>query len=1203
MEAEFLHETKAKKEKKEGAYSFLDGIEDFVEEEPSEQRGKRNGEEDKSQEAASSIKEKPTTKVGRPVDAETGAVELNLFASEDSEDEVKEREAKEKLFKAVKTRIEKKKKGFDYSYLEGLKGEISSDELAKVFTKREEKGVLKRGAAANLEAEQPKGETNVKLGGLMGKILSGDLRPSTTGQEDGLSGLLDHERSTQIGKEITGEVIERGKGFKIIKRKGEKSLNYIVSMPDFSKEDKKLLSSIGRRAIAQIDLDPEAMQNYSQKKKLFTERVIELMDREYIKLKKEKKLWFAAFIVQDMIGYGILDPLLSNDALEEVMLIATNMPVYVYHRKHGMCKTNILFDDDEGALKIISRIARAVGRRVDASTPLLDARLKDGSRVNATVAPVSLGGPSLTIRKFKADPFTVVDVINFSTMSFDLAAFLWLAIDGYEVKPANILVSGGTGSGKTTTLNCLGSFIPQSNRVISIEDTAELQLPVNHWVRLETRPPNIEGSGEISMERLLRNTLRMRPDRIIVGEVRGAEANTLLTAMNTGQSGSMGTLHANNSKETITRLINKPMSVPILMMSALNLIIMQNRFTHRGKTVRRITEVTEIMGVKDGHVKLSNIFEWDPKTDSVKATGVPSRIKNILAEKRGVEIKDIDDEIARRKSVLEFMVKNEVHGVKEVGRLINEYYVDPEAFQERIDSGFEKPKEAQKSSKTASKGIVDLFATSAKNEVLEKTSLAEIIKIESEKNPVYNVFLPKLSKEDKRLLKEIETRVIDKLDVDPSKIENKQEAEVIFAQKIQRFINNKYSLGPAKTRDFTKHLVNNLTGYGILEPLLKDEKLEEIMVIGTGRSVYISHSKYDICRTNLVFDEDEEIERILERIAAAVGRRIDRASPLLDARLVDGSRVNATLPPISIDGPTLTVRKFKEDPLTIVDLINFNTLTTEISAYLWYAVEGSGIKPGNILVAGGSGSGKTTTLNCLCSYIPDTERIITIEDTAELQLPATHWVRLETKPPNVEGKGEVDMDELVKNTLRMRPDRVIVGEVRGPEARTLFTAMNTGHDGSMGTLHSNSARETITRLTNPPMSVPHIMMPALDLILMENKIYFKGTTVRRITEIAEVTEESGEGEEAVVLNNVYKWNPKTDTLESTGIPSVLKQKLARIQGVSLKDVDKEIDRRKRVLDYMVKTELKNIEGVGKIFGRYYSDSDELIKEIEVKKDG
>jgi len=304
-----------------------------------------------------------------------------------------------------------------------------------------------------------------------------------------------------------------------------------------------------------------------------------------------------------------------------------------------------------------------------------------------------------------------------------------------------------------------------------------------------------------------------------------------------------------------------------------------------------------------------------------------------------------------------------------------------------------------------------------------------------------------------------------------------------------------------------------------------------------------------------------------------------------------------------VDGPTLTIRKFKADPLTVVDLITFNTLTSDITSYLWYVVEGAGIKPSNILVAGGSGSGKTTTLNCLCSFIPDTQRIITIEDTAELQLPATHWIRLETKPPNIEGEGEVNMDDLVKNTLRMRPDRVIVGEVRGPEARTLFTAMNTGHDGSMGTLHSNSAKETITRLTNPPMSVPSIMMPALDLILMEQRIYLKGTTVRRITEIAEVTEESGEGGETVVLNNVYQWNPKTDILEPTEIPSTIKQKLARIQGITIKDVDAEISRRKKVIDYMVKKKIKNIAQVGKIFSRYYSDNAGLLKEIEGSKDG
>jgi flagellar protein FlaI len=970
-------------------------------------------------------------------------------------------------------------------------------------------------------------------------------------------------------------------------------------MPEFSTEDKKLLKTIGKKSVAEIHISPEAMQNFAQKKKVFTEKVLELMNVHYPKIEKTKKLWFSQFIVQDMIGYGILDPLLSNDALEEVMLIATNMPVYVYHRKHGMCKTNIVIEDDEIALKIISRIARSVGRRVDASTPLLDARLKDGSRVNATVAPISLGGPSLTIRKFKADPFTVVDIINFKTLSLELSAFLWLAIEGYDVKPANILVSGGTGSGKTTTLNCLGSFIPKSSRVLSIEDTAELQLPVHHWIRLETRPPNIEGRGEIDMEKLLRNTLRMRPDRIIVGEVRGPEANTLLTAMNTGQSGSMGTLHANNSKETITRLINKPMSVPVIMMSALNLIIMQNRFTHRGKTVRRITEVTEILGVEDGHVKLSNIFEWDPKNDSVKATGVPSKIKDLLAEKRGVDIDKINEEIARRQKILEWMIKKKISGVSEVGSLVNEYYIDPKGFYERACADLESSKGGGSVKADGSKGIKGLFESNVRKKQLERTDTAEVLQVENEKNPLYHVFMPKLSREEKKLLKEIENIAIDKLDIDPYKIKDKKEAEQVFTDKIFKFIISRYSLGADKTKNFTKLVVNNLVGYGILEPLLKDEKLEEIMVVGTGKNVYVSHSTYDICRTNLVFENDEDIERILERIAAAVGRRIDRASPLLDARLHDGSRVNATLPPISIDGPTLTIRKFKADPLTVVDLINFNTLTTEISAYLWYIVEGSGIKPGNILVAGGSGSGKTTTLNCLCSFIPDTERIITIEDTAELKLPATHWVRLETKPANVEGEGEVDMDDLVKNTLRMRPDRVIVGEVRGPEARTLFTAMNTGHDGSMGTLHSNSARETITRLTNPPMNVPHIMIPALDLILMENKIYHNGRTVRR----AEVSEDSKNGESTVALNNVYQWNPKKDTLEATDVPSVLKQKLARIQGINIREAEKEIDNRKHVLEYMVKNKINKIYDVGKIFSSYYSDTEELLKKIGVAENG
>lgn len=1112
---------------------------------------------------------------------------------EKSDEDVKEKTQSETTKKQKSDEFDlfsaRKKNGGTYDFLEGIE-DVEPEKLSRPAQKKTE-------TAKPTESEAL---PDIKMKGLLGKVYSGEIQPSVSDKPTrSLGGLLGLERASQIGKKLKGDIVETGDGYRVIRQKGEKSLTYLVTLPDFTQDEKKLFREIEKRAISEVNVDTDAIIDYAEKKRIFTEKVNELLETEYPDIKTDKQSWFAKLIVQDMIGYGILDPLLSDDALEEVMVIGTGIPVYVYHRKHGMCKTNIIFEDHEESLKVIARIARAVGRRVDTSTPLLDARLKDGSRVNATVQPISLAGPSLTIRKFKADPLTVVDIIKFGTMTSELAAFLWLAIDGYEVKPANMLVSGGTGSGKTTTLNCLGSFIPQTNRIISIEDTAELQLPIKHWIRLETRPPNIEGKGEINMDMLLRNTLRMRPDRIIVGEVRGGEARTLLTAMNTGQSGSLGTLHANNSKETVTRLVNKPMSVPVIMLSALNLILMQNRFSHRGKTVRRITEVSEIWGVEDGNVQLKNIFEWDPRTDKVVSTEVPSRIKKVLAEKRGVEIKDIDDEILRRTKVLEWMVDKGIKGVKEVGRLVNEYYIDPDRFMDRNVSGSEKGEEQKKPKNTQTKGIGDLFAQD-KKEVLEKSGSSEIIRVEGEKNPVYQVQIPKFSKEDKDLIKQIETKVIEQLDIDPASMEDKKEAEKVFTEKVGRYIKKRHSLGPGKTKEFTAFVVNNLIGYGILENLLNDEGLEEIMVIGTGKNVYANHNKYGICKTNLIFDEDEDVERILERIAASVGRRIDRATPLLDARLLDGSRVNATIPPISIDGPTLTIRKFKEDPLTIVNLINFNTLNPDVAAYLWYAVEGAGIKPSNILVAGGSGSGKTTTLNCLCSFIPDTERIITIEDTAELRIPATHWIRLETKPPNVEGVGEITMDDLVKNTLRMRPDRVIVGEVRGPEARTLFTAMNTGHDGSMGTLHSNSAKETITRLTNPPMDVPHIMMPALDLILMENKIYLEGKTVRRITEIAEVSEENEKGDETISLNVVYRWNPKTDEVESAAQHSVLKQNLGRIQGVDVKVVEEEIDKRKRVLTYMMDKKITKIDDVGRVISRYYSENEDLMTEVEGK---
>ncbi|MFQ5814967.1 MAG: ATPase, T2SS/T4P/T4SS family, partial [Candidatus Hydrothermarchaeaceae archaeon] len=794
-------------------------------------------------------------------------------------------------------------------------------------------------------------------------------------KEYDLVGLVD--RADKFQEEIEGDVLEEGARYKIVRRKNEKTPIYVVYMPDLSGKEKKALKSIEKRAIAEVSIDPESILDPQEREETFLKEVLQLMASEYNDISSDRKRELAELVVQDMIGYGLLEPLLNDDTLEEVMVVGTNKSVYVYHRKHGMCRTNIIFNDDEEALGIINRIARFIGRQVDLRSPLLDARLPDGSRVNATVRPISLDGPSLTIRKFKADPLTVVDIINFGTMSLELASFLWLAVEGFGIKPANILVSGGSGSGKTTTLNCLGSFIPSSDRVLTIEDTAELQLPVEHWVRLETRPQNIEGRGEVTMDMLLKNTLRMRPDRIIVGEVRGSEARTLLAAMNTGQNGCLGTLHANTAKETITRVTNAPMSVPLVMIPSLNLILMQNKFSHKGKTVRRITEIAEVTGIEDGRVQMNNIFEWDPRDDRVKETGTPSIIKARLAELKGVKLEEVEEELKRRMDVLSYLTREGLRGINEVGKVINEYYINPEkVLAQARGMKYEvktKKKELEKTKKTAYgflEGIIGGKKTAPAETVIEKDEIHKIVKVAAERNPWYIVALPPLTGREKSLIRDIERKAISKIEVDPTTMENKEEARTLFKSKVLDLIETEYtSIGVTKRSKVANMIALDMVGYGILEYLLADDSLEEIMVVGTGRPIYVNHRKYGACKTNLSFENNDDAIRIIEKIASSVGRRIDRSTPLLDARLADGSRVNATISPISLAGPTITIRKFRKDPLTIVDLINFGTLNPEVSAYLWLVAEGMAIKPGNILVSGGSGSGKTTTLNCVCSFI------------------------------------------------------------------------------------------------------------------------------------------------------------------------------------------------------------------------------------------
>lgn len=464
--------------------------------------------------------------------------------------------------------------------------------------------------------------------------------------------------------------------------------------------------------------------------------------------------------------------------------------------------------------------------------------------------------------------------------------------------------------------------------------------------------------------------------------------------------------------------------------------------------------------------------------------------------------------------------------------------------------------------------------------------------------PQYNVFKQKYSSEEKLLLSELRENLVDlaissdeSLQVNEDKLLNDIK-NFLFAKLANNSQNN--AISNEYLDNLARKLFQDLVGYGEIDPLIRDDNLEEIMVIGIDKPVFVYHREYGMMKTNILFKDAGEVMNLIDSIARQINRRIDQESPILDGRLPDGSRVNATIPPISADGPSMTIRKFKRDPLTIIDLINSKTISVELAAFFWLCFDGLGVKSANAIISGGTSSGKTTTLNALSSFINPKERIITIEDTLELQIPHEHVIRMETRPPNVENRGELTMNDLVKNSLRQRPDRIIVGEVRGSEAITLFTALNTGHSG-FGTLHSNDARETITRLTNAPMSVPNIMISAIDFIIMQNRIYRSdGVSFRRISEVAEV---SGIEEGVIQLNKIFKWDPQSDTIKNVGITSKTLTEIANVSGNSLNSLYDEIKNREIVLQHMVDQNIRSIRDVSTVLEMYYLDSQKVLNRI------
>jgi len=470
----------------------------------------------------------------------------------------------------------------------------------------------------------------------------------------------------------------------IIRTKEEFVPMYKMSFPRVEPATQAVLDAVRERMITEeLEIKPLEILNpeeLERLKKEFAKKSAKLIAEELPHLNKREQEVLAGLLVHKSLGLGPIEILLQDMNIEEIVINNAKDPIWVYHRKIGWLKTDVKVNSEMETYNYASLIGRRVGSQITNLNPLMDAYLTTGDRANATLFPISSGGNTITIRKFARKPWTITDFIKAGTISAEAASFLWLAIQ-YEL---NIVVAGGTASGKTSLLNVLSYFFPPNHRILSIEDTREIQLPdFLHWVPLTTRPKNPEGKGEITMLQLMINSLRMRPDRIIVGEIRrSSEAEVLFEAIHTGHS-VYATLHANTSEEAYRRLTNPPINIPETMMGALQIIVSMHR--DRRREIRRVFQVSEILpGYGSAKTEINDVFGWSPSDDNIIKQNKSRRVIEEIKLYTGMTENEVDKNLEEKKKILEWLIKNGKSDVNEVGRIISEYYTDPESVLKLI---------------------------------------------------------------------------------------------------------------------------------------------------------------------------------------------------------------------------------------------------------------------------------------------------------------------------------------------------------------------------------------------------------------------------------------------------------------------------------------------------------------------------------------
>jgi len=460
----------------------------------------------------------------------------------------------------------------------------------------------------------------------------------------------------------------------------------------------------------------------------------------------------------------------------------------------------------------------------------------------------------------------------------------------------------------------------------------------------------------------------------------------------------------------------------------------------------------------------------------------------------------------------------------------------------------------------------------------------------------YLVMEPTLTEQEKNALKAIKGILFQILDVDMRSLGSTEDAEKWIKEKIRRIIKDyKIDIEEGTIDKLEYFLIRDLLSFGVIDPVMHDHMIEDISCDGPKTPVFVWHRRYESIPTNLKFEDENELDSFVVRLAYLAGKHISISNPMLDASLSDGSRIQLTYArEVTRKGSTFTIRRFRADPLTVVDLIDLNTMNYEMAAWFWFAIE----RKSNILIAGGTASGKTTTLNSLSTFIPTNSKIITIEDTAELNLSHDNWISSIARIGfGSGGAADITLFDLLKAAMRQRPDYVIVGEVRGDEAFTLFQAMATGH-GGISSIHADSPTSAFSRLESQPMNIPRTLLTILDTVAMTSRVRVGNRSTRRVTSIVEVVELDPVSRE-IILNEVFRWDPMKDTFEYSG-RSVLVDRMMKEFGLTKDYVSEELRRRKMLLEWMYLNKIRRFSDVGRVIRDYYADPEGVAEKIRLR---